>query len=113
MTMSKDRNEWASYIIFNAIRGKKFLPSGNNILTHDIGAIILDDNQEKYYHDYFRLLGGQWQYFPKEIYIDSVRNLFKKYYDKDCLTMFEEAANFNRGFVKRNPKIQIYNYNSE
>ena len=59
MTKSKDRNEWASYIIFNAIRGKKFLPSGNNILIHDIGAIILDDNQEKYYYDYFRLLGGQ------------------------------------------------------
>ena len=113
ITHNQGRDEWAPYIIFNALRGKKFLPSGNNILTQDIGAIILDDNQERYYQDYFRLLGGQWQYFPKEIYIDSVRNLFKKYYDKDCLTIFEEAVNFNRGFVKRYPKFQFYKYNSE
>lgn len=32
------RNEWAPYIIFNSIRGKTYLPSGKNILTHDIGA---------------------------------------------------------------------------
>ena len=64
----KERNEWAPYIIFNGIRGKKIYPSGKRILTHNIGAIILESNQKKYYHDYFRLLGGQWQYFPKEIY---------------------------------------------
>ncbi len=46
------RNEWAPYIIFNIIKGKKFLPSGNKILTHDIGAIKLERNQIKYIHDY-------------------------------------------------------------
>ena len=67
------RNEWAPYIIFNAVKGKKYLPSGNRILTHNIGAIILEKNQKNYYHDYFRLLGGQWQYFPKEIHINKIR----------------------------------------
>ena len=66
ITRSPERNEWAPYIIFNAIRGEKYLPSGENILTQDIGAVKLDKNQYKYYHDYFRLLGGQWQYFPKK-----------------------------------------------
>ena len=68
MTNSKNRNEFAPYIIFNGIRGQKFLPSGKNILKQDIGAIKLEKNQQKYYEDYFRLLGGQWQYFPKEIH---------------------------------------------
>ena len=68
ITVSRSRNELAPYLIFNGIRGKKFLPSGNKILTHDIGGIILERNQKNYYHDYFRMLGGQWQYFPKEIY---------------------------------------------
>ena len=70
ITKSKTRNEWAPYIIFNAIRGEKYLPSGKDILKQDIGAIKLEKNQKKYYHDYFRLLGGQWQYFPKEIHIN-------------------------------------------
>lgn len=113
ITRSKTRDEWAPYIIFNAIRGKKFYPSGNKILTQDIGAIKLERNQKLFYHDYFRLLGGQWQYFPKELHINSLRKYFSKYYDKDCITMFEEAVSFNREFVKNNPKFQLYKYNSD
>lgn len=63
---SHSRNEWAPYIIFNGIRGKKFIPSGRSILKQNIGAVILEKHQRLYYHDYFRLLGGQWQYCPKE-----------------------------------------------
>ena len=107
------RNEWSPYIIFNIIRGKKFLPSGNKILTHDIGMIKLENNQLKYIHDYFRALGGQWQYFPKENHIKLFRNLIKKYYDKDCLIMFEEAIKFNRKFVRKNPIKNLYNFNSD
>ena len=106
------RNEWAPYIIFNSIRGKIYLPSGNNLLTHDIGAKKLDINQKQYYHDYFRVLGGQWQYFPKEEYITEMYEYFKKYYDYNCLNIFNETVNFNRQFVKNNPKINLYNYNS-
>lgn len=113
ITRSKIRNEWAPYLIFNGIRGKKYLPSGNYILKHDIGAIILDTNQYNYYNDYFRFLGGQWQYFPKKSHINKLRYFFKKYYDKECLVMFEEAVIFNRNFVKNNPKKIIYSYNSD
>ena len=37
------------YLIFNGIRGEKFLPSGDVILKQDIGATMLDNNQKKYY----------------------------------------------------------------
>ena len=86
------RNEWAPYIIFNSIRGKIYLPSGTNLLTHDIGAKKLDINQKQYFHYYFRVLGGQWQYFPKEEYIQEMYEYFKKYYDNDCLKIFKEAV---------------------
>ena len=79
------RNEWAPYLIFNAIKGKKYLPSGRNILTQDIGFIRLDKNQYNYIHDYFRLLGGQWQYFPKEEHILIMKKFIQKYYDNECL----------------------------
>ena len=107
------RNEWAPYIIFNAIRGKIYLPSGKKILWQDIGAKRLDINQKQYYHDYFRLLGGQWQYFPKEEYIEGIYEHLKKYYDNDCLTMYNETVKFNRKFVKANPKPNLYDFNSK
>ena len=107
------RNEWAPYIIFNGIRGQKFFPSGSGILTKDIGAVILDKDQKNFYYEYFRLLGGQWQYFPKEDHIEQIKKHFKKYYDNNCLIMFEETYSFNRGFVKRNTKGKIYNFTSD
>lgn len=104
ITKSKhSRLEWAPYIIFNIIRGKKYLPSGSNILTHDIGAIKLEKNQYRYINDYFRSLGGQWQYFPDESHINIIQNFFRKYYNNDCLIMFKETVDFNREFVKNNP----------
>ena len=113
ITVPNNRNEWAPYIIFNMIRGKAYYPSGYNLLKHDIGIKILDNNQNKYIHDYFRALGGQWQYFPKQKHIQLIIELFKKYYDNDCLTMFNETVEFNKKFVKNNPKIQVYEYNSD
>jgi predicted O-methyltransferase YrrM len=107
------RNEWAPYIIFNILRGKKYLPSGEDkILTHDIGFVELEKNQFLYYHDYFRALGGQWQYFPDENDITLIRELFKKYYDKECLIMFDETVKFNRKFVKNNPLKTNYKFDS-
>ena len=113
ITKSKNRREWAPYIIFNAIRGHNFFPSGNFLIKNDIGAKQLEINQKNYYHDYFRLLGGQWQYFPKEKHIIQIRKFFKKYYDEDCLTMFEEASSFNKLFVKNNPAKLIYGFTSD
>jgi predicted O-methyltransferase YrrM len=97
------RRNWAPYKIFNMIRGNKFYPSGNNILTKEIGAIKLSKNQFTYIHDYFRALGGQWDYFPEEEHIDLIRKLIKIYYDNDCLVIFEEAIKFNRIFLRNNP----------
>ena len=108
ITRSNVRNEWAPYIIFNIIRGKKYLPSGNSRLKHDIGIKILDVDQNKYIQDYFRALGGQWQYFPKDRHIKLIYEFFKHYYDNDCLIMFNETVEFNRQFVKNNPKEVIY-----
>ena len=110
-TEPNERNEWAPYIIYNLIKGKKFLPSGNTILKQNIGFIKLDDDQYNYIHDYFRALGGQWQYFPKENHIILMRKFIKKYYDTECLMIFNEAVDFNRKFVMNNPKE--INYHSK
>jgi hypothetical protein len=89
-------------LIFNIIRGEKYLPSGQGILNKDIGAIKLEKNQKKFIHDYCRALGGQWEYFPKEKYIKTIKNFFRKYYDDFCFIVLEETIKFNRQFVKDN-----------
>lgn len=107
------RRNWAPYKIFNIIRGKKFYPSGKNILTKDIGAIKLGKNQFNHIHDYFRSLGGQWDYFPEEEHIELMRKLIKQYYDNDCSIMFEETVKFNRKFVINNPVYVRHYYDSK
>lgn len=102
------RNEWAPYIIFNLIRGEKYLPSGKGILNKDIGAIKLEKNQKRFIHDYCRALGGQWQYFPSEKNIKDIIKYFEKYYDKDCQIILKESIEFNRQFLKDNPKEDFY-----
>ena len=42
-----------------------------------------------------------------------MKKFFEKYYDKDCLMIFEEATLFNRRFVKNNPKKLYYNFTSD
>ena len=43
------RNEWAPYIIFNLLRGEKYLPLDNGILNKDIGAIKLEKRKKDLY----------------------------------------------------------------
>lgn len=96
------RDEWAPYLIFNIIRGEKYLPSGKGILNKNIGAIKLEKNQKKFIHDYCRALGGQWEYFPEEEHIKAIKNFFRTYYDNFCVNVLEESIEFNRQFVKDN-----------
>ena len=103
------RNEWAPYIIYNLVRGEKFLPIGKELLNKDIGAVKLEKNQKRFIHDYCRALAGQWQYFPLEEHIQIIISFFKKYYDDECLTILNESIIFNRKFVKDNPKEDFYN----
>ena len=42
-----------------------------------------------------------------------MRNFIKKYYDNECLIMFDEATEFNRRFVKNNPPQLIFNFTSD
>lgn len=98
----KVKTKWAPYIIFNLIRGEKFLPSGNGIFNKDIGAIKLEKNQKRFIHDYCRALGSQWEYYPGEKVIKNVINFFIKYYDDTCLNILREAVDFNRKIFKDN-----------
>ena len=94
--------------ILDFIIALPFLKENAIVGIHDIGIKILDNNQKQYYHDYFRALGGQWQYFPKAKHLSLIKEYFQKYYDEVCLLMFNETVEFNRKFVKDNPMDVFY-----
>ena len=47
---------------------------------------------------------------PKEKDIHMIKEIFKKYYNKECFLMFEEAISFNKIFLKNNPMYKSNKY---
>ena len=85
-------------LLMSVLRGKKIIFEQNKNKPFDfkkLGAIILDDNQEKYYYDYFYLLSNNWSYMPKNFEIATIRNIIKKYYNEYYLQMFDKAVEIN------------------
>ena len=85
-------------LLMSVLRGEKivFQQTNKKIFTFSkLGAIILDDNQEKYYYEYFLLLSNNWSYMPREFEIKTIRNIVQKYYDDFYLQMYDKAVKVN------------------
>ena len=79
------------------IRGKLILPTyNNNTFSHNIGAIKLYRNQERYYLNYFLSLGTQWEYMPSKRQINILNKFFMKYYGKKYVKIYNDAVDKNR-----------------
>ena len=91
-------------LLISVLRGKKIIFEQSKNKPFDfkkLGAIILDDNQEKYYYDYFYLLSNNWSYMPREFEIATIRNFIEKYYDEYYLQMFDKAVQINYERLKK------------
>ena len=91
-------------LLFSVLRGKKIIIGQKNDDIFDfrkIGAIILDDNQENYFYEYFYLLTNSWSYMPNEFEILIIRKLIVKYYKPFFVSIFDKAVSFNYERLKR------------
>ena len=85
-------------LLFSVLRGEKIImgPKFNDKFGfRKLGAVILDDDQEKYFYEYFYLLTNNWSYMPNKFEIDIIRKFIAKYYKPFFLTMFDTAVNLN------------------
>ena len=91
-------------LLFSILRGKKIIPihNKNTFNFKKIGAVILDDNQERYYFEYFYLLTNIWSYMPNKFEIILIRNLISKYYKPFYLSIFDNALAFNYDRLNKN-----------
>lgn len=91
-------------LLFSTIKGKKILFNQKENNTFEFtkqGAIILDDNQEKYYFDYFYLLSNNWSYMPNRFELNAIRRIIEKYYSSFFLSMFDKIVKINYEILKR------------
>ena len=91
-------------LLFSVLRGKKIIynQKNNNIFNfRKLGAVILDNDQENYFFEYFYLLSNNWSYMPNKFEIDLIRRLVEKYYKPYFLSMFDRAIELNYEKLKR------------
>ena len=104
-------------LLFSVLRGKKIIFRQKNDDTFEftkLGAVILDENQENYYFEYFYLLSNNWSYMPNQFEIDVIRNIVSKYYKPYFLSIFDKAVILNyqrlkqKGLLKKDYILYTY-----
>ena len=105
-------------LLFSVLRGKKIIFNqnfNNSFNFRKLGAIILEDNQENYFFEYFYLLTNNWSYMPKKFEIDTIRKIVKKYYHSFFLSIFDKAVELNYRHLKMkgllNKDYILYTFN--
>ena len=89
--------------MFSVLRGEKIIYDQNYSSNFDfkkLEAVILDDNQENYFYEYFYLLTNNWSYMPREFEINAIRKIVHKYYHPFFLSMFDKAVELNYKHLK-------------
>ena len=88
--------------LMTSLSGNKVAIKDNKYGAENIGAILLNPNQEKYYLNYFFLLLTPWDYMPNNSQIEELRVFIKKYYIKDeYLYLFNRAVYENKIYLDK------------
>ena len=85
--------------LFTYLKGKKIMPKVPDVIPN-IGAVILDDNQKKYYFDYFFALTSTWYYIPDIQEWNYIRNFVSKYYSKELIEIYDISYKLNKNYIK-------------
>ena len=96
----------------SSLFGEKIYKKKENGEIDNIGAVILYENQQRHYLDYFMLLTTLWEYMPSEAQINDLRLFIKKYYkEKIYLDLFNMSVEKNKNFlIKYKNYKKIINY---
>ena len=93
--------------LFTYLRGEKIMPKVRDVIPN-IGAVLLDNNQEKYYFDYFFALTSTWSYIPEIEEWNFIRNFLSKYYSKEFINIYDSSYKMNKDY-----KIYLKNEKKE
>jgi len=83
--------------LFTYLRGEKIMPKVPEVIPN-IGAVFLDNKQEKYYFDYFFALTSTWSYIPEIEEWNFIRNFLSKYYSKELIEIYDSSYKMNKNY---------------
>ena len=96
--------------LFTYLKGKKIIPKVPDVIPN-IGAVLLDNDQKKYYFDYFFALTSTWSYIPNIEEWNFIRKFIIKYYEKELIEIYDTAYKLNKNykmFLKGKKKKKKY-----
>ena len=85
--------------LFTYLKGEKIMPKVPYVIPN-IGAVLLDNNQEKYYFDYFFALTSTWYAIPDIEEWNFIRNFLSKYYSKELIEIYDSSYKMNKNYKK-------------
>ena len=85
--------------LFTYLKGEKIIPKVPYVIPN-IGAVLLDDDQKKYYFDYFFALISTWNYIPDIQEWNFIRNFVSKYYSKELIEIYDSSYKLNKNYKK-------------
>ena len=85
--------------LFTYLRGEKIMPKVPEVIPN-IGAVLLDNDQEKHYFDYFFALTSTWSYIPEIEEWNFIRNFLSKYYSKELIEIYDSSYKMNINYKK-------------
>ena len=85
--------------LFTYLKGEKIIPKVPYVIPN-IGAVLLDSDQEKHYFDFFFALTSTWQYIPDIKEWNFIRNFVSKYYSKELVEIYDSSYKMNQNYKK-------------
>jgi hypothetical protein len=86
--------------LFTYLKGEKIMPKVPDVIPN-IGAVLLDNDQEKHYFDYFFALTSRWHYIPDIKEWNFIRNFVSKYYSKELVEIYDSSYKMNENYKKK------------
>ena len=97
-----EKKNFSNNQILVYIRGELLLPNyRDKVFSHNIGAIKLCKEQNRFYRHYFMALGTQWEYIPDNIDLKLIRKFFMKYYGNKYVEIYDDAIEKNKKYLKK------------
>lgn len=81
------KDTYATKILLDCVYTEKYYDFQNENLN--IGAFVVDHRTREYIANVFSSLSVTWAYEPSIRQLTTYRDVFKKYYDEECLSLFD------------------------
>ena len=85
--LGKYVNAYATKLLLNSVSGVKYYNYDDNI--HNIGAFVVDSTTRETIANVFSSLSVTWAYEPSIQQMMQYRDEYKKYYDEECIKLFD------------------------